>query len=60
MTKLAAGDRVELVSVGCAGTVEYANDDYVQVKWDDGKVGLLHSDETMIPKSRHLQKLVSH
>ena len=57
--KYAVGDRVESLSVGCAGTVEHAADDHVRVKWDDGKVGLLYPDDNMLPNSRYLQKLAN-
>jgi hypothetical protein len=55
---MTAGDRVELASVGCQGTVEYADPTYVRVRWDDGQIGLLYYDDRMIPKARHLLKLV--
>lgn len=57
MQYLQKNDRVELVSLGCNGIVEAANDQFVRVRWDDGKVGLLYYEDGMIPNARHLQCL---
>jgi hypothetical protein len=57
MVPLVPGDRVEIASVGCKGVVEFGNEEYVRVKWDDGKVGLLYFDDRQISKARHLLRL---
>jgi hypothetical protein len=59
MSGLAIGDRVEHAILGCQGKVEAATAEYVRVRWDDGKVGLLYPDSGMVPQSRWLLHLVA-
>lgn len=53
------GDRVEhiLCTSSVNGTVEHAGKGHVRVRWDDGTVGLLYDDQSMVCQARHLIKL---
>lgn len=59
MSELSEGDRVELIQLSCLGTVEHADAGHVRVRWDDGTVGLLYFDESMMPNARYLRRLSS-
>jgi hypothetical protein len=60
MAHLKVGDRVEQPDVVIAtahGTVEYADDHYIRVKWDDGQIGVCRYDERAIGNARRLIRL---
>lgn len=52
-------DRVEHTNVDMKGTVVYDNGRFVQVKWDDGQIGLLEYKRDVCFNAHRIQKLVS-
>lgn len=53
--RFTVGKRVELIQLSCFGTVEHCDAGHVRVRWDDGRVGLLYFDESMVPNARYLR-----
>lgn len=56
--KFKPGDRVEMATTNHKGSVEFANDTHVRVKWDDGQIGLLYYDRNMMPSAHRLVPLL--
>ena len=57
MAKLKIGDRVEHARTQVNGTVEYADDLVVWVRWDDHMLGILGYDPRITANARLLIKL---
>lgn len=57
--QLKAKDRVELASSQVKGTVEHADAEFVRVRWDDGKTGILKFDRSVAYNAHRLIKLAA-